>query len=152
MLHVFNKTYTNFRTPYKHVIQGVEQNQNVTKLKNNWLFHEKRPRSTFEIEPSKPCFIFKSLFFFWQDLPGKYTWQELFKSPPGTQFFPDPPPFFKIWDWKLSTPAERGGGRLILWFSIRVKRWLWPTFCLMAFTLSKLTMKTPEQRVIFVKC
>ena len=39
MLHVFNKTYTNFRTPYKHVIQGVEQNQNVTKLKNNWLFH-----------------------------------------------------------------------------------------------------------------
>ena len=71
MLHMFNNNiFTDFRTAYKHIlipsyiIRLIYQNQNVTKLNINWSFGWSRPRSTLEIEPSKPHFILKSLF--WQ--------------------------------------------------------------------------------------
>ena len=60
-------------------------------------------------ELAKPYFIFKSLFLTRNIVStrGKYPWQEHFKSPQTH------PPLFKIWEWKLSPPAE--SGRLILW-------------------------------------
>ena len=43
---------------------------------------------------------------------GKYPWQELIKTPPGSHFFYDPP-LFKTWDWKLPPspplPQQKGG-------------------------------------------
>ena len=46
--------------------------------------------------------------------PGKYLWQELFKSTPKPSFFFWPSSvFFKIWDWDLSAPSKKTGR---LWY------------------------------------
>ena len=120
MSHMFNNTtYSDFRTAHKHIliptyiIQGIWE-QNVTKLNISWLFISNIPRSKFEIEPSKPYFIyfiFKSLFLFDKkpskpqaNIHGKSS-----LSPPRHSFFLTHP-FFKIWDWKLFLPAERRRG------------------------------------------
>ena len=74
------------------------------------MFGQNRPRSTFEIDHSKPNFIFKSLFLTRNIVsplpPGKYSWQELFKSTQALIFFWYP--ISKIWDWKPSPQQKRG--------------------------------------------
>ena len=75
------------------------------------MFVSNIPRSKFDIELSKPYFIyfiFKSLFLFDKkhskpqgNIRGKSS-----LSPPRHSLFLTTP-LFKIWDWKLSLPAER---------------------------------------------
>ena len=60
------------------------------------FFSLNRPRSKFEIEPSKPYFILQSLFWQGKWAPKANICGNNFLSP------------LKIWDWKLSLEAERG--------------------------------------------
>ena len=104
LLYMFNNnTYTDFTTICKSILISsciillIQQNQNVTKLNINWLIDWKRPGSKFEVEPSKPYFIFKSPLLTRNIVTprlGKYHWQELlaltlFSSPPLSKFGPE---------------------------------------------------------------
>ena len=67
-------------------------------------------RSTFEIEPSKPYFIFKSLFLARSIVspPANYPWQELFKPPQTLIFFWSPS--LQNLGLQVVPPSRKGGG------------------------------------------
>ena len=80
------------------------------------MFGRSRPRSTFEMEPSKPYFVSQSLF--WQETYyAPICGRNSFSPSAGIHFF-FWSPLFKIWDWALSPQQKReggGGGGLTLW-------------------------------------
>ena len=87
-----------------------EQNQNVTKVNINWFLAETGQDQHLKLNPQYHILFYKVFFDKTQQaLPDKYLWQEYFKSPPGTHFFPIPP--FQNLGLAIVTNQQKEGGR-----------------------------------------